>query len=360
MTIQVTRTFLPPLDEFQGYLEGIWARGQVTNHGPLILELEARLREYLDVRHCLLVTNGTLALQIAIRALDLGGSVVTTPFSYVATTSALVWERCRPRFADIDPRSLCLDPAAAERAIAPDTSAILATHVYGNACDVEALGALAARRGLRLVYDAAHAFGARYQGRALCAWGDIAVLSFHATKLFHMIEGGALVTDDDALAGRIAQLRNFGHDGPEAFHGLGINGKASEIQAAMGLCVLPRIPALIERRREISARYDALLAGLPLTRPALRTGLEYNHAYHPVLLESEAALLAARDALHAADVQPRRYFYPSLNRLPYVDPVSMPVAESAAARVLCLPLSAELADADVDRIAAILRGSLGA
>ncbi len=354
MTIQVTRTFLPPLAEFQRHVEGIWARGHVTNHGPLVLELEARLREFLGVRHCLLVTNGTLALQIAIRALDLHGSVVTTPFSYVATTSALVWERCRPIFADIDPDSLCLDPDAAAGALESDTRGILATHVYGNACDVERLGELAANRDLHLIYDAAHAFGVRLDGRPLCAWGDIAILSFHATKLFHTIEGGALITADDTLAERIAQLRNFGHDGPEAFSGLGINAKANEFQAAMGLCVLPHVADLIARRRAISARYDALLAGAPLRRPDLRPGLDYNYAYHPVLFESEAALLAAREALRADGIQPRRYFFPPLHRLPYVHGGPLPVAESAAARVLCLPLSADLADADVDRIAGII------
>ena len=360
MTIQVTRTFLPPLADFQRLVEGVWARGQITNHGPLVLELEARLREHLGVRHCLLVANGTLALQIAIRALELDGDVVTTPFSYVATTSSLVWERCRPVFADIDPATLCLDPAAAARALTPGTRGILATHVYGNACDVERLGELAARRDLRVIYDAAHAFGVRLHGRPLCAWGDVATLSFHATKLFHTVEGGALVTADDALAARIAQLRNFGHDGPEAFSGLGINAKVNELQAAMGLAVLPPVPDLIARRRAASQRYDALLAGAPLSRPRLHEGLEYNFAYHPVLFESEAALLAARDALRAADVQPRRYFYPALHRLPYVESGPLPVAESAAARVLCLPLSADLALADVERIAGIVRRTLGA
>ena len=351
MTIDVTRTFLPPLEQYQRYVAEIFARGQLTNHGPLVLELEDKLRAALGVRHCFFVANGTLALQVAIKALELAGDVVTTPFSYVATTSAVVWEGCRAVFADIDPHTLCLEPRAAEAALTPQTSAILATHVYGNACDVEGYTELAQRRGLRVIYDAAHAFGARYRGRSLCAYGDISTLSFHATKLFHTVEGGAVVTDDDTLAHRIAYLRNFGHDGPEAFWGLGVNAKGNELQAAMGLCVLPHVPNLIERRRAVCARYDARLDGLPLTRPSWRAGLDPCFAYYPVLFESEARLLAARAVLNARGIFPRRYFYPALNRLPYVDASSMPIAESAAARVLCLPLYAELAEADIDAVA---------
>lgn len=356
--VQVTKTFLPPLEDYQRYVAEIFARGHITNHGPLVLELEERLRQALGVRHCFFVTNGTLALQIAFKALELSGSVATTPFSYVATTSALVWENLRPVFADVEPDTACLDVAATEAALAGDTQAILATHVYGNACDVAGFADLARRRGLKVIYDAAHAFGARLDGRALAGHGDIATLSFHATKLFHTIEGGAVVTDDDALAHRIAYLRNFGHNGPEAFWGLGINAKGSEMQAAMGLCVLPHVPRLIEARREASARYDAALAGLPLARPRLRAGLGYNHAYHPVFFETEAALLAARAALNAQRIFPRRYFYPSLSKLPYVERASVPVAESIASRVLCLPHHHAIEPALIDTIAATIRAAI--
>jgi dTDP-4-amino-4,6-dideoxygalactose transaminase len=223
---------------------------------------------------------------------------------------------------------------------------------------VEGFAELAQRRGLRLIYDAAHAFGARYHGRSLCAYGDISSLSFHATKLFHTAEGGAVVTDDDALAHRISYLRNFGHNGPEAFWGLGVNAKGNELQAAMGLCVLPHVPALIEGRRAACARYATRLDGLPLTRPLWRVGLDPNFAYYPVLFESETRLLRTRDALNAREIFPRRYFYPALSRLPYVDSAPMPIAESIAARVLCLPLHAELAEADIDAIADCVRQAL--
>jgi len=218
---RVTRPSLPPFEEYEALLRGVWQRNYLTNAGPLVVELERQLAAYLGVRHCLFVTNGTIALQLAYRALALRGEVVTTPFSYVATTSSLAWEGCEPVFADIEPDTLTLSPERAEAAITPRTSAIVATHVYGNACDIEALGDIGRRRGIPIVYDAAHAFGASFHGRALAAWGDVATLSFHATKLFHTVEGGAVVTNDDTVARNVAALRNFGHEGYEAF---GSNG----------------------------------------------------------------------------------------------------------------------------------------
>jgi dTDP-4-amino-4,6-dideoxygalactose transaminase len=358
MTINVTRSFLPPREVFDRMLDGIWERRHLTNHGPLVAELERLLRESMGVRHCVMVANGTLALQLAIRALNVRGRVVTTPFSYVATTAALVWEGCEPVFADIERDSLCLDADAVDAVASMGAEAVLATHVYGNACDHGALRAVADRHGLKLIYDAAHAFGAALDGRALPALGDASVLSFHATKLFHTIEGGAILTDDDGTAARLRSLRNFGHDGPEAFDGLGVNAKANEVQAAMGLAVLPHVPALIASRRFISDRYDECLAGVPLQRPAWRPGLVRNHAYYPVLFRSEAELLRVRDALHSHDIVPRRYFYPPLNRLPYVKPVPMPVAESSSARVLCLPMAHDLPLADVERVAMVVRTAL--
>jgi dTDP-4-amino-4,6-dideoxygalactose transaminase len=358
MTINVTKTFLPPLEEYVEYLEGIWARGQVTNHGPLVLELEQRLQEMLQAKHVILVANGTIALQIAIRALEIKDSAVTTPFSYVATTSSLVWEGCRVIFADIEPDSLCIAPQAITAAITPDTRAIVATHVYGNPCDVERIREIAAVHDLRVIYDAAHAFGVRYQGRSLTTFGDIATLSFHATKLFHAVEGGALVTDDDALAHRIRYMRNFGHNGQEAYWGLGINGKLSELHAAMGLAVLKHVPALIASRRASSEHYDKLLSALPVKKPGLRAGTEYNYAYYPLLLESEEALLRVKDRLNAADIYPRRYFYPALNLLPYFDGISCPIAEDASRRVLCLPLFPGQTSQDVETVVVEVRKAI--
>jgi len=346
------------MEEYIRHLEGIWARGQVTNHGPLVLELERLLREMLQAKHVILVANGTIALQIALKALGIKSAAVTTPFSYVATTSSLVWEGCRVIFADIEPDSLCIAPQAIEAAITPDTQAIIATHVYGNPCDVERIREIADAHDLSVIYDAAHAFGVSYQGRSLASFGDIATLSFHATKLFHAVEGGALVTDDDELAHRICYMRNFGHNGQEAYWGLGINGKMSELHAAMGLAVLKHVPELIASRRATSEYYDRLLSASPLKKPALRAGTDYNYAYYPLLLESDAALLRVKDRLNAADIFPRRYFYPSLNLLPYFEGISCPISEDASRKVLCMPLFPGQTRQDVETIVAEIRKAL--
>ena len=359
MNINVTKSYLPPLEEYVGYLRGIWERGHLTNAGPLVVELEQRLKDYLGVKHCFYVNNGTIALQIAIKALKLEGEVLTTPFSYVATTSSLVWEGCSPVFVDIDPVTLCIDPAKLEAAITPRTTAIMATHVYGNPCDVEAIATIAARHGLRVIYDAAHAFGVEYKDQSVLNYGDISTLSFHATKLFHTVEGGAIITNDDEVAHRISYMRNFGHNGPEAFWGVGVNGKSSEFHAAMGLCVLPQVDNLVRRRREISERYDRILANTAIVRPQLQPGTtRYTYSYYPTLMPSEAVLLAVRDALNAEQITPRRYFYPSLNTLDYTGQQAAPVSEDAALRSLCLPLYYELADEYVDRIGSIILGAL--
>lgn len=358
--ITVTRPTLPPFEEFVGLLRGIWTRNHLTNAGPLVVELERQLTECLGVKHCLFVSNGTIALQLAFRALELRGEVITTPFSYVATTSSLAWEGCTPVFADVEPETLTLSAASAEAQVNARTSALVATHVYGNPCDIEGLGDLARRRGLRVVYDAAHAFGARYDGRALAAYGDVATLSFHATKLFHTVEGGAVVTDDDEIARRVAYLRNFGHDGYEAFQGIGINGKNSELHAAMGLCLLPRVPEIIADRRAISARYDTLLLTRPeIVRPRIRPGTAYNHSYYPILLPDDRAVRAVKAHLEANGVLARRYFYPSLSgALPYVAPGVVPVARSAAERVLCLPLFTGMLPTQVELVARLVSDAL--
>jgi dTDP-4-amino-4,6-dideoxygalactose transaminase len=350
--INVTKAYLPELERYLPYLETIWRSGWVTNNGQMVRELEARLKDVLGVKHLFYVNNGTIALQLAIKALELQGEVLTTPFSYVATTSSLVWEGCKPVFVDIDPETLCIDPERLEAHITPRTSAILGVHVYGNPCATEAIEAVAKRHGLKVIYDAAHAFGVRTGPRSVLEAGDISTLSFHATKLFHTIEGGAVVTSDDALAHRISYLRNFGHDGPEAFQGLGINGKSSELHAAMGLCVLPDVPDLIARRRQLSEAYDARLLHHPeLRRPTLQAGTTYNYAYYPIVLSSEQRLLDVTRALAAREVTPRRYFYPSLHTLPYVEPQAAPVSADISTRVLCLPLYPQLSLDEVERIA---------
>lgn len=359
--VNVTRSFLPDKEVFLKYVDGIWDRCHLTNHGPLVLELEAKLKEYLGVRHFFFMNNGTIALQIAIKALDLKGKVITTPFSYVATTSSIVWENCTPVFADIDPVTLTIDPDSIERLITPETTGILATHVYGIPCDIERIEAIAARHNLRVIYDAAHAFGVRHAGKGVLNYGDVSALSFHATKLFHTIEGGGLATNDDALAHRISYMRNFGHNGPEAFFGLGINGKASEFNAAMGLSVFPHVPAIIADRKRRSDAYDAGLAplGKRITRPVVPACTTYNYAYYPILFDSEEELLAVRDALLAQEISPRRYFYPSLNGLDYL-PVhyECPVAETISPRALCLPLYYGMEEGLVEKIVSIIQKAL--
>jgi dTDP-4-amino-4,6-dideoxygalactose transaminase len=358
--IQVTKSFLPPIEEYMDYLHRIWDKEQLTNHGPLVGELEEKLKQYLNVKHFFYVSNGTIGLQIALRALDIKGDVITTPFSYVATTSAIVWENATPIFVDIDPDSLTIDASKVEDAVTPSTSAILATHVYGIPCDTGVIGELAKVHNLKVIYDAAHAFGVKVGQRPLASFGDVSVLSFHATKLFHTIEGGGIATNDDALAHRISYMRNFGHNGQEDFWGIGINGKNSEFHAAMGLCNFKHIATLIEARRELSELYDSIFKreSTPVTRPLLPAATEYNYSYYPVLFNSEETLLKAKNKLNDISIFPRRYFYPSLTKLPYIQSGSAcPVSVSASERILCLPLYPGLNAADVVQICDVISKS---
>lgn len=351
--INVTKSYLPPIEEYNAYIERIWSKGWLTNNGPLLLELEAELKKYLGVKHLFFCTNGTIVLQLAIKALRLTGEVITTPFSYVATTTALLWENCTPVFADIDPVTLCVPAANIEALITAQTQAILLTHVYGIPCDVEGIEAIARKHNLKVIYDCAHGFGTVYKGRQLASYGDVSTLSFHATKLFHTIEGGAIITDDDEVASLIQNYRSFGHRKDEYFM-MGINAKNSEFHAAMGLCVLPKVPSFIAARKAITELYDAELKGSAVQRPGVPPDTQYNYSYYPVLLSSEEKLMQVRDALEAEQIIPRRYFYPSLNRLPYLHGRTCSVSEDYAVRVLCLPLYNDLAHDDVKRIASIV------
>ncbi|MBJ6146427.1 DegT/DnrJ/EryC1/StrS aminotransferase family protein [Hymenobacter sp. BT559] len=355
--INVTKPFLPPQDEYNQYLQGIWSRIWLTNNGPLVNELELTLKNYFGVPHLFYVTNGTIALQLAIKVLGLQGEIITTPFSFIATTSSIVWEGCTPVFVDIDPATYNIDPALIEAAITPQTSAILATHVFGNPCAAREIAAIAAKHKLRVIYDAAHAFGTSYQGRSVLHQGDISTLSFHSTKLFHTIEGGALITHDADLANKIAHMRNFGFHGPDTFQGVGINGKNSEFHAAMGLCNLRYVGQILDRRQQLSETYHHMLKSLRIGTPFLHPSAGFNYAYYPVLFESEAVLLKMVKALHGVYVYPRRYFYPSLETLSYVQPgQQMTVSADIASRVLCLPLYHDLSMEEVKMICrAILR-----
>ena len=357
--IPVTRTFLPDLAAYTELMRGVWERGWLTNHGPLVKDLENRLREYLNAPDLFVLNNGTVALQIGIKALDLRDEVIVTPFSYVATVSSAVWENCTPVFADIDPVHLTIDPKAVERAITPRTTGILATHVFGVPCATEELQDIADRHGLRILYDGAHVFGVRYLDRPITAYGDVTTLSFHATKLFHTIEGGAVIARNAEIGHKLSYMRNFGHNGPEAFQGIGINGKMSEAHAAMGHLVLDSMDHIARSRKYSWEAYrDALGDITALELLHVREGTDYNHAYFPVVFDTEARLLKVREALRAEHIEPRRYFYPSLDTLPYVVSEACAVSRYIAQRVLCLPLFADMHPELVPRIAGIVRAGL--
>lgn len=353
--INVTKSFLPNIEEFNEMVKEIWSSGQLTNYGEKARCLEDRLQKHLGVKHLILAANGTIAIQLAIKALDLKGKIITTPFSYVATVSSIVWEGCTPVFADIDETTLCVDPGKVEDAIDDETCAILATHVYGIPCDYNKLNEISEKYGIPVIYDAAHAFDVKVNGISILNYGDISTLSFHATKIFQTGEGGAVVTNDDAIANKLRYLGNFGHASQETFHGIGVNSKMSEFHAAMGLCVLPHIDHIISKRKEAVGLYNALLKnkdGLTLLQKS--NEVSHNYSYYPVVLKDEATCIRVKDAMNSRNIYPRRYFYPSLNHLPYLKYQSCPVAESISERVLCLPLSAEIGENEINKVCTIL------
>ena len=353
--IPVTKPFLPPAEEYEAYLKGIWKRNWLTNMGPLASQLEMELKDFLEVSHLLFVTNGTIALQMAIKALNLSGEIITTPFSFVATTSSIVWENCTPIFVDIEPSTLNIDAEKIESAITEKTSAILATHVYGNPCDVEKIEKIAKKHNLKVIYDGAHAFGVKINGKSIFEYGDVSTCSLHATKLYHSIEGGLLITKDPVLLKKLAYIRNFGFDGPENFVELGINGKNSEFHAAMGLANLKYIEYINKKRKEITKRYDEKLKNLKTVRPIWNKNSENNYSYYPIIFESEELLIKCMQSLNAHEIYTRRYFYPSLSTsLPYVNNIHLAVSDDIAKRVLCLPLYTDLTVEEIDLICRLL------
>jgi len=355
--INVTKTWLPPQERYLAIMNRAWQKGWITNNGELVLELEAALRQKLQVNHLQFTGNGTVVLQMALKALGhAGGEIITTPYSYVATAHSIQWEGFTPVFADIDAHTFCINPALVEAAITPRTRAILATHVYGVPCNTDALEAIGHRHNLPVIYDAAHAFGTMWQGKSLLAYGDMSTCSFHATKIFHTVEGGCIISHDAALSAKLDGYRQFGHKGDDHFS-IGINGKNSELHAAMGLAILPDMPALIAQRKALFEQYEQALKGLPLQllQPKSVEGLVWNYAYFPVLFASETEMLRVKTALEAVDIFPRRYFYPALNTLPFYGPsASCPIAESVASRMLCLPFYNGLEAAVVERVAGIV------
>ncbi|MBB3123548.1 dTDP-4-amino-4,6-dideoxygalactose transaminase [Mesoflavibacter sabulilitoris] len=356
--INVTKTFLPPQEEYQAILKRAWDTGWMTNRGVLVKELEDQLKSYLGVNQMIAMTNGTLPLQIAIKALNLEGEIITTPFSYVATTSSIVWEGCTPVFVDIHPEYLTIDETKIEAAITPKATAILATHVFGNPCHIEAIEAIAKKYNLKVIYDAAHCFGVTYKEQSIFNYGDVSTCSFHSTKLFHTGEGGAIFCNDAHLLNSLFYHHNFGHKGKEDFQGIGINGKMSELQAALGLSVLPYMEQIIASRKNAIEVYNSLLETINVKTITIRPETEWNFSYYPILFEEEAQLLKVVAALNKKEIYPRRYFYPSLNTLPYIIHSSLPLSEAISKRILCLPLYYRVDENIQILIANIIKSSL--
>lgn len=362
--ILVTQPFIPPLEEFMPYLEEIWRSKQLTNGGPYHQQLEKELAEYLGVEHISLFSNGTLALITALQAMGVTGEVITTPFSFVATTHALWWNNIQPVFVDIEPCAYTMDPAKIEAAITPKTTAILPVHVYGNPCMVKEIDEIAKRHGLKVLYDAAHVFGAEFHDRSLCSFGDMSILSFHATKVFNTFEGGAIVCKDAETKTHIDNLKNFGFVGDGIVENPGLNAKMNELQAAMGLLQLKYVDKLIARRKHVTDRYRQHLSDIDgLTIPVDWADMKHNYAYFPVLVDPEV-FGQSRDevleVLQEQNIYGRRYFYPLISDFstysghPSAKPELLPTSQKIANQVVCLPIYPDLPDQSVDYICTLL------
>lgn len=365
--IPVVKPYLPSREKLDKYLDGIYERAWLTNNGPLVQKLTDRLEEYLGVENLLLVANGTLALQIAYRALGVSGNehgeqpeAITTPFTFIATASSLKWDGVQPVFADIDPNTWCISPENIEQAITSNTRAIVPVHVFGNACDVEAIDEIASRHGLKVIYDASHAFAVKYKGKSLLKYGDAATLSFHATKLFHTGEGGAIIFKRREDLERAKKMINFGITRPESIEELGINAKMNEMQAAMGLCVLDEMAGNLKAREKVWHRY---LKALPnsLRLQAKNEALGYNYAYFPVVFETEKQAIRVASTLKKNGVLARRYFYPSLESVTFLGGAEeQAISKDIASRILCLPIFEQLFQAGQRKIVNLIKAELKA
>lgn len=355
--INVTKTFTAPLEEYTSLLQEIWDTGWMTNRGKFVNKLEDGINDLLGTKHVIAMTNGTLPIQIAIKALNLTGEIITTPFSYVATTSSIVWEGCKPVFVDIHPEYLTIDDSRIEEAITTETTGILATHVYGNPCNVENIEKIALKYNLKVIYDAAHCFGVSFNGKSIFNYGDVSTCSFHATKVFHTSEGGAAFCNDSSLYDRLFSAHNFGHESKESFDGIGINAKMSELQAIMGVVNLPYITEVIKDRKMSADLYENVLGG-SVQLIKFRKGTTRNYSYMPIIFQDEKTLLRVVTSLNNKNINPRRYFNPSLNLLPYVEKQDMSISEDISLRVLCLPLYYGLDRADVMSICNIILQNL--
>lgn len=362
--ITVTQPCLPPLDEFMPYLQQIWQNKWLTNNGPLHQQLEKELAEYLGVKHISVFSNGTLALITALQALNITGEVITTPFSFVATTHSLWWNKIKPVFVDIEPEYLNLDPAKIEAAITPQTTAIMPVHVYGNPCKVDEIQRIADKHGLKVIYDAAHAFGVKIDGNSVLNYGDLSVLSFHATKVYSTIEGGAIICHTEEMKHHIDNLKNFGFRGETVVEEPGINAKLNELQAAYGLLQLKYVDGFITRRKEITELYRSLLKDIPGIRCLDdMEGVTHGYSYFPILIDKDK-FVKSRDELYehlkSHNIYSRRYFYPLISsfepysKLESSNPYNLIIATKVADEVLCLPIYVELENSTLNLICTII------
>ena len=364
--VNVTQPTMPPLEEFIPYLEKIWESKWLTNNGQFHQALEFELCKYLGVEHISLFTNATIALVTALQALEIKGEVITTPYSFVATAHSLLWNNITPVFVDIEPSTMNIDPDKLEQAITPNTEAIMPVHCYGNPCNVEKIQEVAKKYGLKVIYDAAHAFGISYKGSSLLVHGDLSVVSFHATKVFNTFEGGAIISKDLITKQKIDFLKNFGFADELTVVAPGINGKMNELQAAFGMLQLKHIDLAIQKRRAIHDRYqDGLqsILGIRLLEPPVH-GTQ-NYSYYPILITSEYYL--SRDVLYQrlrdSDIYSRRYFYPLISDMPMykelgsASQLNLPIAHKISNEILCLPIYPDLNFDDVDKIIKIIKNS---
>jgi len=353
--INVTKSYLPDIEKYKSYIDEIYSSSWLTNNGPMVQRLELRLKEYLGVKNIILVSNGTIALDVAYKVLDLKGEVITTPFSFVATTSSAVLAGLKPVFADIDKNSLNINPQNIEKMISQNTCAILPVHVFANACEVEEIEKIAKKHNLKVIYDAAHAFDVEYKGESILKYGDISTLSFHATKLFHTIEGGAIITNDDELAERVRYFINFGIKSATEIPYLGTNAKMNEFEAAMGLCILDDIKEIKNKRKAIIELYRKELEGIVKFQEQ-NINATQNYSYMPVIFESEEELLKVEEILNKQDIYPRRYFYPSLDTLEYLQNCQIcEISQNISQKILCLPVFVGLEEEMVLKICKLIK-----
>lgn len=356
--IYVTQPSLAPLDEYMELLKGVWERGILTHNGPLVQRLEKDLCEKLNISNFIAVSNGTIAIQMAIKALELKGEIITTPFTWIATVSAIKWEDCTPVFCDIDYETLNIDPSKIEALITDKTVAIMPVHVFGNSCDVDAIDTIARKHNLKVIYDGAHAIGSTYNGKSLLEYGDITATSLHATKLLNTAEGGGCIAKDPELLEKLKRIRFFGHDNTKDIVEDGFNGKMTEVHAALGLANLKYYDTVLEDRRKKYQLYKNLLSSIPSMQFQVVRHGEPNHSYFPVIFESENQLLNAEKRLNEQNIYPRRYFYPSVNTFTkVVNYQACPLSEDLSQRIMCLPLYFKLQKNNIAKIISFINDS---